>query len=147
MQPSHRKPLELYKQEFQLQKRDLIDVLDAENEWNRALGREAETRYLVLTATFRVYEAQGRLFPPLNLEVDITVDDLRIANLRAGGIDAPELPKDRDFDGRPDRQDQCDNTREGSVVDSYGCRKRSNFELGLMGVGKAPQATERPALD
>ena len=33
--------LELYKQEFQLQKRDLIDVLDAENEWNRALGREA----------------------------------------------------------------------------------------------------------
>ncbi len=134
--------LGLYEEEFLLQKRDLIDLLDAENELNRALGREAEAHYLLLTARYRIYEAQGLVFEPLNLNVEISDDDLRIASIIAGGVDIPELPDDRDRDGRMDRQDQCDNTRQGSVVDTYGCRQQSEMQFGLSGVGLAPLATE-----
>ena len=133
---------DLYKQEFLLQKRDLIDVLDAENEWNRALARETEARYSALTARFRIYEGIGILFSPLDLDVDVSNDDLRIANITASGVDGPELPADRDLDGKPNLHDQCDNSTVGSVVDAYGCRQQSEIELGPLGVGQAPLAVE-----
>ncbi len=135
------KTLELYGEEFLLQKRNLIDVLDAESELNRAKSREAEAHYLALTARYRVYEAQGRLFEPLKLKVEVTDDDLRIADIKASGNDAPELPEDRDRDGLSNRQDQCDNTRTGSDIDAYGCQRQSRIKFGLAGVGLAPLAT------
>ena len=135
------KTLELYGEEFLLQKRDLIDVLDAENELNRARGRETEAHYLAQVARYRIYEAQGSLFDPLNMNVEITEDDLQIASLKGNDIDSVELNNDRDNDGLDNQRDQCDNTRAGSVIDAYGCRQQSKIVFGLAGAGLAPLVT------
>ncbi len=134
--------LELYGEEFLLQKRDLIDVLDAENELNRARGRETEAHYLAQVARYRIYEAQGSLFEPLKMKVEITDDDLQVASINGSGIDAVELDSDRDNDGLDDQQDQCDNTRAGSVIDAYGCSQQSKIKFGLAGAGLAPLVNE-----
>lgn len=136
------KTLELYGEEFLLQKRDLIDVLDAENELNRARGREAEAHYLVQFARYRIYEAQGSLFQPLEIKVEVSEDDFRVASISAKGTDTVELINDRDNDGIEDQQDQCGNTLAGSTVDAYGCRQQSKIEFGLSGVGLAPLVTD-----
>jgi len=114
----------LYREEFLLQRRDLIDLLDAEGELNRALSQQAEAKYTGLTARYRIYEALGTLLPVLDLNVDLTFDDLNISNLRASALDPVEIPTDRDADTVPDDQDQCDNTRGTTSVDIYGCRQQ-----------------------
>ncbi len=137
-----RQTLTTYHEEFALNLRDLIDLLDAENEWNTARIRLTEAHYAAAGARFRMYEGVGNLLPALGLDVDLTDDRLRIASLDTAGLDQPELAIDRDFDTLPDQQDQCDNSELGVGVDEYGCGYEPTFELGYPGMGSAPQASD-----
>lgn len=125
----------LYREEFLLQRRDLIDLLDAESELNQALSRQTDAKYQGLTARYRVYEGLGTLFPALDLDVDLSDDDLRMSNIQANGLDPEALPVDRDADNVPDDRDQCVNTPLALSVDAYGCAQQRQLQLGYSGGG------------
>jgi len=135
-----RQTLDLYHEEFLLNKRDLIDVLDAESELNTAQKRETEAIHDALIARFRVYEGLGRLFHPLELSVEVTDDDLLIADIRAQGIDVPVISIDSDDDKHSSDSDQCDNSASGSVVDTFGCEIRLEPKFGIYSTNTPPIA-------
>ncbi|MCP4041755.1 MAG: TolC family outer membrane protein [Gammaproteobacteria bacterium] len=134
--------LDLYHEEFFLQKRDLLDVLDAESELNSAQKRATQAHYDALAARFRVYESLGKLFQSLNLAVEASKEDLHIADIRAKGVDSSELDTDRDRDEHTGDGDQCDNSRSGTVVDNFGCETRIEPRFGYLSTNGTPTAND-----
>ncbi len=132
--------VQLYREEYLLQKRDLIDLLDAESELNQALSREAEARYGALTARYRIYEGVGALLDALGLGAALSDEDLVISRVRAAGIDAETLDADRDRDGRLDARDQCDNSAASRDVDGFGCSDQRELALGYAAAAQPFQA-------
>lgn len=115
--------VESYEEEFFIGQRDLIDLLDAENELNSARNQLAEAMYDALSARYRVYEGIGRLFEATNIEFELEQGRLKIARLVADGVDKLPLPDDEDSDREIDPFDHCDNTLGGRVVNPYGCHE------------------------
>ena len=110
-----------YREEFFIGQRDLIDLLDAENELNTAQNQHAEAYYDAFSARYRIYEAMGRAFESLNLETRLTDNNLQIARIEALSEDKLPLPNDEDGDKELDYTDHCDNSISKSVVSVYGC--------------------------
>ncbi len=135
-----RETVALYEEEFFLQKRDLLDLLDAESELNSARKRNTESYYESLVARFRVYEGLGRLFEVLGLKVEATQDDLRIADIRAKGADSIMHNPDTDRDGAGTERDQCDNSLVGGKVNSFGCGTTGDVNFGYVSENRAPTA-------
>ena len=113
--------VESYHEEFFIGQRDLIDLLDAENELNSALNQKTEAFYDAVAARYRVYEGLGMAFEALNLTATLSEDDLEVARIVALKEDELPLPDDEDEDIKLDNQDHCDNSVIGSVVNLYGC--------------------------
>ena len=134
-----RQTVHTYYDEFELNLRDLIDLLDAESELNTARIRLAEARYDAAVARYRVYEGAGDLLPVLGLNVDLSDDNPRIASIEAMGLDeiATAAESDTDADSFPSAQDQCDNSSQ-SEVDDYGCEFQPAFDVGYPGSGHTP---------
>lgn len=115
--------VESYKEEFFIGQRDLIDLLDAENELNSAKNQYAEALYDSLGARYRVYEGIGHLFEAANVDFELDQGKLRIARLETEQVDQLPLPDDEDADRELDPLDHCDNTIGGMEVNSYGCHE------------------------
>ncbi|MFT5176852.1 MAG: adhesin transport system outer membrane protein [Gammaproteobacteria bacterium] len=126
--------VELYREEYLLQKRDLIDLLDAEGELNGALSSHVSAFYDSIAARYRVYEGLGALFGALSMSAEINDDDLHIGQLSAAGVDSPELNGDRDGDGIADDLDQCGNSQPGQSIPDVGCAQQPKVILGMSGV-------------
>ena len=110
-----------YREEFFIGQRDLIDLLDAENELNSAKNQHTEAYFDALAARYRVYEALGLAFESLNLETHLTESNLQIARIEAQADDKLPLPNDEDTDKELDQTDHCDNSLGDSSVNPYGC--------------------------
>jgi adhesin transport system outer membrane protein len=115
--------VESYEEEFFIGQRDLIDLLDAENELNSARNQLAEAKYDSLSARYRVYEGIGRLFEAANIEFELDQGRLKIARLEADGSDQLPIPDDEDADQEIDPLDHCDNSIGGLEVNPYGCHE------------------------
>ena len=113
--------VESYKEEFFIGQRDLIDLLDAENELNTAKNQFAEARFDALAARFRVYEGLGQLFEATGVDFELDDGRLRVARLASDGIDRLPLPTDEDADREIDPMDHCDNSLRGVEVNPFGC--------------------------
>lgn len=127
-----------YREEFFIGQRDLIDLLDAENELNSARNKYSQARYDAMAARFRTYEALGRLFPALGIDVEMNDDNLKLVSLEARGVDALPLPTDEDRDQEIDISDHCDNTLSETAVNVYGCAASGEVELGYKPANTAP---------
>lgn len=110
-----------YREEFFIGQRDLIDLLDAENELNSAQNEYTGAYYDGLAARYRVFEATGQLFPALKIESLISDDDFVVARVQANQIDELPLPDDEDQDEEKDVEDHCDNSIAESEVNEFGC--------------------------
>ncbi len=60
-----------YRKQFSLGRRSLLDVLNTESEYNRALVEMTNARYDLLTARYRVLEGLGRLLEDLGVKLDL----------------------------------------------------------------------------
>lgn len=118
-----------YREEFFIGQRDLIDLLDAENESNTAQIQFAEAYFDSVAARYRIYESLGLLFEALNLEANLSEDNLQIARIEANLTDEFPLPDDQDVDNELDNNDHCDNSLSGSLVNIYGCKKTPKLNL------------------
>ena len=113
--------VESYKEEFFIGQRDLIDLLDAENELNTAKNQYTEARYDSLGARYRVYEGIGRLFEAAAIDFELKDGNLKVARLTTNQVDALPLPDDEDRDAEVDPMDHCDNSLLDAQVNPFGC--------------------------
>jgi len=127
-----------YREESFIGQRDLIDLLDAENELNTAQNEYTKAHYDAIAARYRVFEALGQLFPALSLEAGISEDDFTLARLKAKKVDKLPLPQDEDADNKLDNTDHCDNTLKDTPVNVYGCQQAADVEMGYVHVNTAP---------
>ena len=145
--------LEYYREEFLLNKRDLLDVLDAESEFNTAQKKEVETTYDALEARYRVYEGLGRLFESLELAISFDERDIQIADISTKniyslktentgkkGIYTKEIVQDVDMDTIMLDDDQCDNSVLSVEVSEYGCKSSIQLSLGYISSNNPPTA-------
>ncbi len=134
--------VESYKEEFFIGQRDLIDLLDAENELNTAKNQFAEARFDALAARFRVYEGLGQLFPATGVDFELGDGRLRVARLASDGIDRLPIPTDEDADRERDPMDHCDNSLRGVEVNPFGCLEPAELSL----VAPPPRPNSPPVL-
>ena len=120
--------VESYQEEFFIGQRDLVDLLDAENEFNTAKRQYAEASYDALAARYRVYEGIGRLFESAGVEFKLEAGRLLVARLDTAKVDSLPLPRDEDADLKIDPMDQCDNSLEHSLVNPFGCMDTSEVD-------------------
>jgi outer membrane protein, adhesin transport system len=129
-----------YREEFFIGQRDLIDLLDAENELNTANNDYTKAYFDLMTARYRVYESFGGLFDALNLQSELSENDFTIARIKANEKDVLPLPEDEDQDKEVDLSDHCDNTLNQQTVNNYGCSLAGTVELSKISVNAAPIA-------
>lgn len=113
--------VESYREEFFIGQRDLVDLLDAENELNSAKNQFSEASLDAYIARYRVYEGMGQLFQASDIDLQFSDGNLRIARLDTGLKDTLPLPEDEDADNKADRMDHCDNSRSLVEVNQFGC--------------------------
>jgi len=133
-----RQTVESYGEEFFIGQRDLIDLLNAENELNSAQNQHANAYYDAMAARYRILEGVGLLFPALNLDVAVGEDDLYISKIHAQGDDTLPLDPDRDVDKELDKSDHCDNTELENPVNEFGCKNQLAVDFGYNQGNLAP---------
>jgi len=121
--------LELYWEEFDVGRRDLLDLLDAEEEYNTARVKLIEADLDRINATYRVHEGAGQLFDVMGLDVEMDEHELRIAAVDVNEVN--ELPYDLnvDKDSVPDVLDQCENTLP-DMETRFGCATNIDPDFG-----------------
>lgn len=67
-----------YKDQFDLDRRTLLDVLDSQNELFVSRSNAVNSEYLEMLAVYRLLALQGRLLPTMQIEAP---DDARVSNL------------------------------------------------------------------
>ncbi len=113
--------VESYQEEFFIGQRDLVDLLDAENEYNSAKNEFARAKYDSQTARYRVYEGIGQLFDATGIDYKLSPAGLRIGRIDTNQLDALPIPDDEDADLEVDPMDHCDNSLPASLVNPFGC--------------------------
>ncbi len=126
------KTFQLYLEEFQVGRRDLLDLLDAESERNTAQVIRARAYYDGLISIYRVYEGGGQLFNALGLDVVLQDEQLRMVTLEVNDIDRLPFSSDEDTDGEENAYDHCDSTPKGTKVNEYGCGVVLNPVFGIL---------------
>jgi adhesin transport system outer membrane protein len=137
--------VESFKEEFFIGQRDLLDLLDAENEFNTAKRQYAEANYDAFAARYRVYEGIGHLFESTGVEVKLSDGNLRVARLDTAKVDKLPLPDDEDADLKLDPMDQCDNSLRHSLVNPFGCLEDSDIDplvVAMSAVNSPPELTD-----
>lgn len=128
-----------YREEFFIGQRDLIDLLDAENELNTAKNQHTHAYFDAIAARYRIYEGVGTLFDVLNLHATVGEEDLNISRIQAKGIDSLPLATDRDVDKEQDFSDHCDNTLKNDRVNTFGCKDHALINFGYQQVNSTPR--------
>ncbi len=121
-----------YREEFFIGQRDLIDLLDSENESNAAQIQYTEAFFDSVAARYRIYESLGLLFNALNLETNLSEGNFQVASIEANLTDEFPLPDDYDVDNELDISDHCDNSQAESLVNIYGCLKTPTLDLSYV---------------
>lgn len=68
-----------YRKQFSLGRRSLLDLLNTESEYNKALTQMTNTRYDLLIAQYRILNGMGRLLDHLKVPFKLGVDELPVS--------------------------------------------------------------------
>ena len=115
--------LTLYKKEYELGQRSLLDLLAAQNDYFNAKIQIINAQYDQLFAKYRILDGMGVLVVALLGE---ETDYYKRVGLQDGYDDIKdELPVnlDADNDKVPDAQDICVNSEINATIMPYGCKK------------------------
>jgi len=118
--------LELYKQEYDLGRRSLLDLLTSQNDYINSQAQIIKAEYDLLFAKYRILDAMGLL--PLAILGD-TQELTKRVNLYVDAKEAKEVldtipvKYDADEDNIVDNEDLCDNSKLDFNIMAYGCKK------------------------
>jgi adhesin transport system outer membrane protein len=126
------KTLELYKEEYDLGRRSLLDLLTAQNDVINSRAQIIKAEYDYLLAKYRILDAMGLL--PLAIIGDTKDFDARV-HLYVNGdakevLDAVPVKYDVDNDNIADDEDLCDNSLLNDNIMPYGCVKMTRDSDG-----------------
>lgn len=121
------KTLELFKDEYDLGRRSLLDLLAAQNDVFSAKSQIITAKYSLLLAKYRILDAMG-LLPMAILggtqeftsNVNLYQDDTEAKEV----LDTLPISLDADKDNIVDNEDLCDNSVELDKIMPYGCKKQ-----------------------
>jgi len=126
------KTLELYKEEYDLGRRSLLDLLSAQNDVINSRSQIIQAEYDKLFAQYRILDAMGLL--PLAVVGDTKEFSKRV-NLYGDTdastvLDSVPVKLDVDKDNILDNEDLCDNSVLDDNIMPYGCRKMTRDSDG-----------------
>lgn len=121
------KTLELFKEEYDLGRRSLLDLLFAQNDVINSRSQIINAEYDYLLAKYRILDAMGLL--PLALLGDTQAISSKV-NLHIDAkasevLDTIPVVYDVDNDKVLDNQDLCDNSLLADDIMPYGCKKET----------------------
>ncbi len=119
------KTLELYKEEYDLGRRSLLDLLTSQNDVINSRSQIIKAEYALLNAKYRILDALGLLptailgssqefTSKVNLYTDADAKEV---------LDTLPVELDVDHDKIADNQDLCDNSLKENNIMPYGCKK------------------------
>lgn len=119
------KTLELYKEEYDLGRRSLLDLLSAQNDVINSRSQIIQAEYDQLFAKYRILDAMGLLVVAVNGTADEFTSKV---NLQADAeakevLDTTPDKLDVDGDNIVDNRDLCDNSLKENNIMPYGCKK------------------------
>lgn len=117
------KVLKSYKEEFKLGKRKLINILDAENEFQSAKSLLEKTKYDLMIAKFRILFTVGTIQRDLNLSTNLLKVRERTPNLTSLASSTLPIAKDFDIDKIDEKLDLCVNSLAKADIYPSGCDK------------------------
>lgn len=126
------KTMDAFKEEYQLGRRTLLELLDMENQLEAAKKALEESRFATMLSYFRVMHVTGMLLYEYETNLYKAVDinkrkfDLNLLN-KYGNIN-----DNRDADNVKDSADQCDNSIFNSDTDTFGCANDENVSVGYL---------------
>jgi len=119
------KTLELYREEYDLGRRSLLDLLSAQNDVINSRSQIITAEYAQLFAKYRILDAMGILplsilgdTKELSAKVNLYSDD-EIYDI----LDTLPIKLDVDNDKISDNLDLCDNSLDENNIMPYGCKK------------------------
>ena len=129
------KTLELYKQEYDLGRRSLLDLLTSQNDVINSRSQIIKAQYALLSSKYRILDALGLLptavlgsskefTSKVNLYTDADAKEV---------LDTLPVELDVDHDNIVDNEDLCDNSLKENNIMPYGCKKirRDSDEDGV----------------
>ena len=117
--------LELYKEEYDLGRRSLLDLLSAQNDVINSRSQIISAEYDQLFAKYRVLDAMGLLVVAVNgtAEEFTSKVSLHTDDNAQEILDTLPTELDVDKDNIADNIDLCDNSLKANNIMPYGCKK------------------------
>lgn len=134
--------LDLYKDEFDMGRRSMLDILAAQNDLIGSRQQIINAQYDELYARYRILDAMGLMVVAVLGNADEYNSRVNIGNNKAN-ISEDTLPVklDQDNDTIPDNMDLCDNSKTGENIMAYGCTK---VDPNKFNKKSAPIVVEKP---
>ncbi len=145
--------LNLYKEEYDLGRRTLLDLLTAQGDVISSRSQVIEAQYDALFARYRILDAMGLLVLSLNGSTEEFTSRVNISqnNIEAKEIlDVVPIRFDVDNDNIVDSIDLCDNSVLANNIMPYGCikLKRDNDNDGILNIyDRCPLSKEGEKVD
>jgi len=119
------KTLELYKEEYDLGRRSLLDLLSAQNDSINSRAQIIKAEYDRLAAKYRILDAMGLLVLAVTGDTDKFTSRVNLygENEAKEMLDSLPVKFDADNDNISDDLDLCDNSLKGNDIMPYGCKK------------------------
>ena len=126
------KTLELYKEEYDLGRRSLLDLLSSQNDVINSRSQIITAEYEQMFAKYRILDAMGLL--PMSVVGD-TKEFTKRVNLYSDAdaseiLDTLPVTLDVDNDKIADNEDLCDNSLLEDNIMPYGCKKMTRDSDG-----------------
>ncbi|MFA6138371.1 MAG: TolC family outer membrane protein [Sulfurimonas sp.] len=115
------KTLTLYKKEYDLGRRTLLDLLSAQSDFSNSKSQIINTEYSALFAKYRILDALGTLVPSVIGSEDIVYENVGLKGDSPSNNDALPIMLDTDKDLIVDEQDICNNSLTYKMRSTYGC--------------------------
>lgn len=118
------KTLELYKEEYDLGRRSLLDLLSAQNDVINARSQIITAEYEQLFSQYRILDAMGLLVVAINGTADEFTSKVNLhTDNSLEVLDTYPVEFDVDNDNIADNIDLCDNSLKENNIMPYGCKK------------------------
>ncbi|MCD4668506.1 MAG: TolC family outer membrane protein [Sulfurimonas sp.] len=118
------KTLELYKEEYDLGRRSLLDLLSAQNDVINARSQIITAEYEQLFSQYRILDAMGLLVVAINGTADEFTSKVNLhTDNSLEVLDTYPVELDVDNDNIADNIDLCDNSLKENNIMPYGCKK------------------------
>jgi outer membrane protein OmpA-like peptidoglycan-associated protein len=125
------KTLELYKEEYNMGRRSLLDLLASQNDLINARTQMTGAKFDLLFAKYRILDAMGTMVNTIVANTDDFQSKVNLSDKHERKVvrEKVNLKIEEDKDSVKDRVDLCDNSVLGDYTQPYGCLKRAKKEI------------------